>query len=62
MNQATCFTESTARMKIFLALMTTLLLAGCASDDTDYSSRQDSPTVHLAKPAGEPGAAVKQTF
>jgi type IV pilus biogenesis protein CpaD/CtpE len=49
-------------MRVVLALFATLLLAGCASQDEDYSGQQRSPSVRLAKPAGEPGMAVKQTF
>jgi len=51
-------------MRLLIALSVTLLLAGCASEEQDYSSSPDSnsPVVRLAKPAGEPGASVKQTF
>jgi uncharacterized lipoprotein YajG len=51
-------------MRTLLALAATLLLAGCASEDQDYSSSPDSnaPVVRFAKPAGEPGASVKETF
>ena len=49
-------------MKMILFLTVTLLLAGCASNDEDYSSQSGSSTVHLAKPGGEPGLAMKQTF
>jgi PBP1b-binding outer membrane lipoprotein LpoB len=49
-------------MRVILALIAALFLAGCASEDEDYSSQQGSPSVRLAKPAGEPGMAVKQTF
>jgi hypothetical protein len=50
------------RMRAVLALFAALLLAGCASEDEDYDRQQGSPSVRLAKPAGEPGMAVKQAF
>jgi hypothetical protein len=49
-------------MRAVLAFVAALILAGFASEDEDYSSQQGSPAVRLAKPAGEPGMAVKQTF
>jgi hypothetical protein len=47
-----------------MALVVALLLAGCASEDEDYSNPHDStsPVIRLAKPAGEPGASATQTF
>jgi hypothetical protein len=50
------------QVKLVLALAAALFLVGCAGDSEEYSGQQDSPTVHLAKPAGEPGAAIRETF